>query len=85
MLYHVHAGEYSAYNEEQSEYIVIAKSIEQAQQLVYQDRKHKAQEFGGPYSNLNEDPSEYPVNTLTETDGIKFIADYADEVPGCQQ
>lgn len=85
MLYHVHAGEYSAYNEEQSEYIVIAKSIEQAQQLVYQNRKQKDQEFGGPYSDFNEDPNEYPVNTLTETDGIKFIANYADEVPGCQK
>lgn len=85
MLYHVHAGEYDAYNEEQSEYIVVAKSVKQAQQLVYQDRKHKAQEFGGPYSDFNEDPNEYPVNTLTETNGIKFIANYADEVPGCQE
>ena len=85
MLYHIHAGEYDAYNEEQSEYIVVAKSIKQAQQLVYQNRKQKAQEFGGPYSDFNENPSEYPVNVLTETDGIKFIANYADEVPGCQE
>lgn len=34
MLYHIHAGEYDAYNEEESEYIVVAKSIKQAQQLV---------------------------------------------------
>ena len=85
MLYHIHAGEYDAYNEEESEYIVVAKSIKQAQQLVYQNRKQKAQEFGGPYSDFNENPSEYPVNVLTETDGIKFIANYADEVPGCQE
>lgn len=85
MLYHIHAGEYDAYNEEESEYIVVAKSVKQAQQLVYQNRKQKAQEFGGPYSDFNENPSEYPVNVLTETDGIKFIANYADEVPGCQE
>lgn len=85
MLYIIHVGDYSAYDEEPSYYTVIAKSESEAKELVYSQRKSEYIELHGPYDEFLDNIEQYDVTELTQTPGIKVIADYVYGIPGAKE
>lgn len=82
MLFYVHAGDYSAYDEEESCYVVVAPSSKEAKQIVFKSRKKASEELLGPYSEFTDRIEDYDVTELTQTPGVKLITNYVSAVPG---
>lgn len=85
MLYIIHIGDYSAYDEEPSYYTVVAKSEKEAKNLVYSQRKKEYIELHGPYAEFLDNIDQYDVTELTQTPGVKIITDYVYGIPGAKE